>query len=243
MTIQSFSYKTTRHVSSNEIAPDISVYKDEIYRDDALVSSQEGLTSTSFLTTLKEAQNISGYAKKVSGPGACHLQLYKKGIPEYMRTHLFYAEATEKYVRNSLIQHPFTYILEHGLDDAELLYVSHSDHHVYNTDGHMLPQALHFDYTNGFVDNYEYDLAQFTETLSKRSDIIWGSGEPKIDKIPYYNVEDDRYEFLSFTWTPSDEDWELVKSQMNDSLRHRFVIKNVFGIERGTGLGRLWDLD
>lgn len=95
-----------------------------------------------------------------------------------------------------------------------------------------LPRSIHFDYCNGNLNNEHYDLDEVLKILENRTDVTIDNDKynSPIQNIPYYNASDNKNLYISFTWKPTDEDWnKYVNSSSFGTLdRYEYILKNIF---------------
>lgn len=208
-------YKVKREISKIKISHDISAYKEQIYIDDKLFKTNEGLANNVILDNLDS--NISIDSSKY--------RLYKAEILEELRNTLLFHDY--KSIDKFEIENPYSYISINGLKDSITLYVNYSNYNIYNLNGEQCPKAFRFDYNSGSVNNENYNLEEFLEVIKKREDILLYKDE--IQDIPYYNTDEDCYEHIEFNWIPSNEDFNKV-SNMDNYRAHKYIIKEIFKI-------------
>jgi hypothetical protein len=68
-----------------------------------------------------------------------------------------------------LVQTPFTKVLSG--EPYEVIRIKDYDHSIYNMEGEHLPVAKHFNYLDGGVNDYNFDLERLLAHLQARSDV------------------------------------------------------------------------
>lgn len=103
-------------------------------------------------------------------------------------------------------------VFEYASQDREggVVRADHYNGTWMNGDGSLIPVGIHFDYTDGMIDNAHYDLTRVLEILSKRDDITWV--DQRVKRIPSYNASETRSQYLEFWWTPSLEQYEAYRA-------------------------------
>lgn len=123
-------------------------------------------------------------------------------------------------VREKGFEELFSYTVDHDFfgayrdGDVVVVEADFTSHRLYDAHRNMLPARASFDYTNGWFNNYHYDLNKALKILESRSDVVlnWDSRTgKKIQEIPYYNKDEHRTHFISFKWMPTPDDMKRVQ--------------------------------
>lgn len=88
---------------------------------------------------------------------------------------------------------------------------------------------ISFDYTDGCVDNGQYDLEKLLEKLKKDENVV-DRENLKISDIPYYNAEDGRDKYIKFKYLLSNDIYEKVEN-MDRFIQRRYILKEVIGAD------------
>ena len=225
------SYQVSRKIDWIHMVNDLYVFKEDLYYDDKLINSIEGISTLKDLESLGTFDQIKPYkidfktksGEKVKIPAV----LYHDHFREVLRNYPFGYTEAEKSVDTNRIKKPFSYIKEHGYHvGVGVYYFYYGNHEFYDIDMNLIPQAIHFDYIVGGMHDGLYDLNAVLDILKKRSDIRW-TDKPEIEKIPYYNADSYHKFCLDFYWTPTDDDFKKIT--LTDSKKD--ILSKIFNIE------------
>lgn len=228
------SYVVKRKIDFIPVIGDVQAYREEVYHEEELVSTVEGLALLQDLEKVTGSKPIQKFSKNIL-PKEQNVPagLFKKELRTIIRTTPMGFDSVFGKIEECEISNPYSYVLENGLEDVEIFFLFYYNHSVFDFEGNMLPKAIFFDYISGHMDNGHYDLELVFEELKKRNDIDWLTSEPKIESIPYYNASRNRNKCLKFVWMPSDEDFETIKHSLDKSFgRHDAIASTIFGFTR-----------
>ena len=103
---------------------------------------------------------------------------------------------------------PFTRVMD-CQKPYQIVRIKHYDNTVYDVDGKQLPVAIRFNYIDGNVNDYNFDLKGLLQHLKARQDCLLHTerfGNSLIHTIPSYNVGGTSgYYGLEFVWQPTTE--------------------------------------
>lgn len=92
---------------------------------------------------------------------------------------------------------------------TNLVVLDYSSHMYFKPDFKTpLTQCIYFDYIDANLSNEYYNIKEAFKLLSQRTDIRWTKKE--ILDVPYYNATERSRKYLSFFWTPTQEQYELI---------------------------------
>jgi hypothetical protein len=133
-------------------------------------------------------------------------------------------EGSEDY--DMLVQTPFTKVLSG--EPYEVIRIKDYDHSIYNTEGEHLPVARHFNYMDGGVNDYNFDLERLLTHLQSRSDVTLVQERFQnsfIGRVPHYNAGGSSgHRCISFIWHP---DVEVYREYRRLSTSKCFTRLNV----------------
>lgn len=133
-------------------------------------------------------------------------------------------------------QDVYTAIVDEGLSPDNLLARDSYDHCIYTRYGTEVAQAVVFDYISADVNAGHFrDLEGVAAKLLEREDIriyvaeSWSNRsnnakDPKkaVDNIPHYNASrSNGGRAVQFVWSPSQEEYDRVRAQVNDDVYRR----------------------
>jgi hypothetical protein len=101
-----------------------------------------------------------------------------------------------------------------------VIFVNTYDHSIVGIDGKPLPQALHFDYMSGCLDNRKWDLEKVMAIIETNSELEalpdrdTRAGSKPILRVPHYNADAGRSHHIHMKWTPSQETWDRLLGLM-----------------------------
>lgn len=209
-------FKMKRVFDYHLIENNYIVFRETVFAGDNKISERENISTIENLENLTENEQL-----KIEPYFLCN-----KDILEFHRQNLTFADGDK--VNQFIVNKPYSLIEEQGLTDQyKLLSMSSYDHNIYDVYGKKYPKAFCFNYFHftGAITNRYYDLEEVLEILKKRNDIKF-IDDDKILQIPYYNANPEEYQYLSFLWIPSDEDFEKIKHLSND-LAYQFIKDNI----------------
>ncbi len=118
----------------------------------------------------------------------------------------------------------YDWLIGGGSTDNVIRFYSY-DHSFWRLDGSLLPTGMVFEYIDAGFHNLRYDLPKAVEHLNGRDD-VWFFDQEKarfgksisevakskgeVLSIPYYNADGGRNAFLSFVWTPAQDQAERL---------------------------------
>ena len=173
-------------------------------------------------------------------PGHCPAVVGTPEFREFVRTQGW--ADSENFVRLvQAVSDPYTRLVEGTLSRDDVVVLEMSGHMLFDVDGAVLPCAVHFDYSDGRMENTQYDLKKALALLQGRADVRFGGDDgDKIQRIPHYNASRMRHSFIDFVWTPSVEDyrrmWEkcLSYDRYPSTNTHRAVFDlDLLGLRAG----------
>ena len=212
---KSIQYTVTRYIESTPVCDNFVAFRDEIKFGDFHQEIKEGITTIEELDKVHDNLEIP----------TSKFDLWHKNIEDVFRNNQFGYNNNYETFRKEVIKNPFTYIQENGLNDASLYYINDSSF-LCDINDRILPSALYFDYIWANVHNGRYDLVKSLEILKKRDDIRFE--KEGIQQVPYYNSRPSQEEYLSFFWTPSEEDFAKTLHVLGDSFkRFQFILQEI----------------
>ena len=149
-------------------------------------------------------------------------KLYNKEVLELSRNTLLFQDY--KKIDKLMIEKPYSYVMDNGLEDVVNLNFYSYDNNVYKTDDSKCAKAFHLNYISGHIDNKNYDLEKSLEILKSRDDIHLYSND--IEKVPYYNADDADHKCLDFKWSPTDEDFDKIKD-LSSFKAYDYIAKEI----------------
>lgn len=197
----------------------VCAYKNTVYINTKEEYSHEGICYLKDLLELKDNKGLPGI----------DLVMYKKEVQNVFINNNpnnihFYENIDPLKINN-----PYSYTKNNN--DWGLYYIKCSNNSIYDHNNEELPHGIYFDYTSGHISNDMFNLEDMLKRLKQRKDIKFNNGENKILPIPLYNCYMGKNRYLKFLWTPSKEDYELIKN-LNYHSRYEYIIENIFGINR-----------
>lgn len=207
----------TRHISSLKELKNIFAYKIEYFMNDKVISEKQGLATYEvlkvYLETGKWAGDFLGVMVNINS---------LKNILKDPRENLK--------LKDISILNPYdcgVFISEDS--DYSVVMPIPQNGKIHDYLGDYYPTGIFMNYSQGYINNYTYDLEEFLEVLKKRDDIVFEKAAV-IELIPSFNVTSKEYETISFWWIPTKEDYE--KAFTNGNLLQVFEIPEaIFGIK------------
>lgn len=221
------------------ISGEIVAFKEDILFNNELFSSKEGIALLSDVENAHHLNEIPHFKKEIAGRSS-EFVLFKSSFLEFVRKNPLNVNKNAELAFDLLIDNPFTYLQSNNVEDVVILCVDFGNYQVYNVNGDLMPQGIYFGYISQHIDNYHYDLEVLLAAIKDRSDIeiikappsvIHGEGF--IKRIPSYNSEEGKNLWIEFIWSPSDEDFEKIKVNLEDRYnRYENIVSKIFGIEK-----------
>lgn len=207
------NYNIKRVIETIELENELVAYKETTFINDKAQGITEGITNKE---DLKIELNLPIKNSR--------FQLYKSEILEFCRKNLYWniLENLNKFS----ISNPYTYLSENKNAKYILLDFDTCSHLIYDINRNLIPSAIYFDYCTAHIDNEHYDLEESLKILKTRTDIKFL--KEGIQKIPYYNQDEDRTECLEFIWMPSDEDYKKINNVLTALNRYNVIAKDIF---------------
>lgn len=227
-------YQVVHVLESISIGKSLSVVR-AFFEGDPLDLSSKKEAEVSFFIAYNS--NIEKYLKReihfseVGSPGLWYLP---KEIRDLLLTEGFSSAITPENLElyEASAEHLFKK-LEKGnfsVTEDDVFELSFYDHSIKCLNGDPLPVAIKIDYMDGFFDNSNFDLDLAVQILSKNKQIIpaeeKGPSRKKIEnkspvlklqKIPYYNVDEERDSYLSFWFVPTKDQMKRIIEIKNNS--------------------------
>lgn len=212
--------------------------------EDVRENAHEGITLLKNLKRHEPGQPIKEVEIKDRHP-----MLVTPEVIEYFRTHgwiQILGSDNDIYSKLApLNDKPYTNFINETVTKENLVFVDYSRNMVFDRKDEPFATAMYFSYMDGGIDNGHYHLDRALEILKQRNDIKFLNGrnylelESKAIRIPSYNAERYRNEYLQFIWMPSREDyvkmWNKAKScnGMFQSKHHAVFDLDLLGLRSG----------
>jgi hypothetical protein len=132
----------------------------------------------------------------------------------------------------------YDWLINGGSPDNVIAFYSY-DHSFWRIDGTLIPTGIAFDYISAGFHNLKYDMPKAVAHLDSRDDVsffdqekhrfaesIMGTVAEKgsVLSIPYYNADGGKNAYLSFVWTPTQDQADKLYS----GTARRDIFKTIF---------------
>lgn len=118
------------------------------------------------------------------------------------------------------------------MKEKKLILFNGGSYEISDLNHNLIATPIHFDYTDGNVDNSKYDLELLLDHL-KSDDHVVNKDALNISRIPCYNADEFSYLTIEFYYLLSDKDYEnLVVSTNHKTWDIRdYILKNYIHID------------
>jgi hypothetical protein len=212
----SYTYQVFREIHTIAIEGDIVAFRDVTRIEGEKERVVEGISTVA---------NINKVTKDKFVPTLDEVYLFKKGIIEAHANENLFRDYEE--MRKFLIEKPYSYVEQFGIEGTVLLRSEISSHNLYTLDGDRLPHPIYFSDIEGLISDRYYDLDKIIEKLKDRTDIIW----MKSKRDGSYLISSFNGFGLKFRYLPSAEVWEKIKGMKDSFMVRDYLKKEVLGIE------------
>lgn len=123
----------------------------------------------------------------------------------------------------------FDVILDYPELISDIRLIDFQNHKIKCLDDTYEPLAISFDYMNGKMDNYKYDLNKVSEWIRSRNDVmIMPSGhfsqeinsDNFVRNVPHYNNEEGDRCYIDFTIKPTKEEYMKIVNYLQSKKEH-----------------------
>ena len=192
-----------RKIDTLDLEYNVKAYTDSIYIDGKLYKKTEGITE----------ENNLGIS----------------GLDDIKSDNYYYILAKEDYegIRTDInyhlkpIKNPYTELLQKN----NMMIVKYDSYkELYQKlDGTYIPKAMYFDYISEFINDKCFDLDKLEKYLLTHPDKF---RNVKKDDVPWYNRNEDQESYISFVWTPTEEEYNVYIQSLNgeyDSFKKKAI--------------------